>query len=104
MEYFNISLFALLGGVTGVSVFQWYLWRNRAMAAYHEMQAHKQQADRVNEMWNNLYDERLRNHNAMMEVFDCLNDNGPFASHHSQLMQCKNILLHAIQNSTFREK
>lgn len=93
-----------LGLAWGISLWQWQLWRNRAIRMYHELQSHKNQVERVNMMWNNLQDERKRNNDAMMEVFDCLNDNAPFGSHNEQLMQAKNILLHAIQNSSYREK
>ena len=101
MEYVTIFVLAI---AWGISIYQWQLWRGRAIRMYHELQSHKNQVERVNLMFNNLHDERLRNHKAMMDVFDCLNDQGPFGSHNEQLMQCKNILLHAIQNSTFREK
>jgi len=99
--YFAVTC---LGVAFGIALWQWQLWRNRAIRMYHELQSHKNQVERVNLMWNNLHDERHRNHRAMMDVFDCLNDNAPFDSHNEQLMQAKNILLHAIQNSTFREK
>ena len=99
--YFAVTC---LGVAWGISLWQWQLWRKRAIRCYHELQSHKNQIERVNLMWNNLHDERLRNHRAMMDVFDCLNDNAPFDSHNEQLMQAKSILLHAIQNSTFREK
>jgi hypothetical protein len=103
METTTIIIFAILGSLTGYSAMQWQLWRGRAIRMAQELQSHKNQIERVNLMWNNLHDERLRNHKAMMEVFDFLNDSQPFGSHQEQLMQCKNVLLHAIQNSTFRE-
>lgn len=93
-----------LGIAFGLSLWQWQLWRNRAIRMYHELQSHKNQIERVNLMWNNLQDERKRNHNAMMEVFDFLNESAPFGSHDEQLRQCKNVLLHAIQNSSYRDK
>lgn len=99
--YFAVTC---LGVAWGISLWQWQLWRGRALRCYQELQSHKNQIERVNLMWNNLHDERLRNHRAMMDVFDMLNDNGPFGSHNDQLMEAKYILLHAIQNSTFREK
>lgn len=104
METFYVVITAIFGSAFGLSATMWWAWRSRALNMHIELQSHKNQIERVNQMWNNLHDERLRNHRAMMEVFDFLNNSAPFGSHNEQLMQCKNVLLHAIQNSTFREE
>lgn len=51
---------------------------------------------------NALDEERRRINVAVTEVFDFLNDNGPFGSHDEQLKQCRNVLLTALQTSTYR--
>jgi hypothetical protein len=37
----------------------------------------------------------------MMEAFEYINTKGPFGTHDIGLMQVKNVLIHAIQNSTY---
>ena len=58
--------------------------------------------DTADHMLKSLYEERLRNHEAIMGAFDFLNDNGPFESHDIGLKQVRNVMLYAIQNSTFK--
>ncbi len=50
---------------------------------------------------NALDNERRNQLETMTEVFDFINDNAPFSSHQEGLMQCRNRLLVAIQNSTY---
>jgi len=92
---------------------QWYAWRQTAMKMQEFIenpnntpvsQESKEKAykDSYEAMLNALSDERRQQKDAMMEVFDFLNDNRPFGSHQEGLAQCRNILLRAIQNSTWQ--
>jgi hypothetical protein len=89
---------------------QWWAWRKAAMelrafienpnvTAVDRQQEYKHSYEA---MVNALSDERRAQHEAMMQVFDYLNDNKPFGSHQEGLNQCRNVLLTAIQNSTWR--
>ncbi len=51
---------------------------------------------------DSLYEERRIINEALLEVFDYLNDQAPFGSHQEGLTMCRNKLLDALQASTFR--
>lgn len=91
----------IMGAVLGFALSQWHLWRQRAIQQLGQTNACKGQMIRLQEMSNNLDDERKVQHDAMNGAFDYLNDNGPFGTNDIGLMQVRNVLLHAIQNSTY---
>ena len=59
--------------------------------------------DSYEAMVNALSEERRRNHEAMVAVFDVLNElpNNPDRVNLQQIMQAKNVLIYAIQHDTF---
>lgn len=97
------TLFVLLiaVGAAAYALSQWQIWKRRAIAEHQTVNALKGQVNRSHTILDNLEDERKLQHDAMMESFDFLNDNQPFGSRNEGLMQVKNVLLHAIQNSTY---
>ncbi len=100
METINI-INIILCGVAGLALSQWYTWRMRALYQHRQTTASKAQVDRAQQIANNLDDERRVQHEAMMEAFDYINDNGPFGTNDIGLMQVKGVLLRAIQTSTY---
>ena len=85
------------------STWQWGCWRRRAISERNDVLSHKSVVAKQQGMTNSLDDERRRDNNALVEVFDYLNEHQPFGSHNDGLMQCRGVLLHAIQNNTWRE-
>lgn len=87
---------------------QWHLWRKRALQlqAFVEnpnVQARDKEAeykDSYEAMKNALDEERRQQHVAMNEVFDVLNEEA-HESDNPRLMQCRNVLLKALQISTY---
>lgn len=79
--------------------YQWYGWRKRAINMHKAHAAHQQKSNAGDEILRNLHEERQRNHDALMGAFDYINDNS--SREDTGLMQVKNVLAYAIQNSTF---
>ena len=84
---------------------QWWTWRKAAMHYRALINSVENNVKPAQDMINALADERRLQHTAMMEVFDCLNElpANPDRWPVEQIKQSRNILLHAIQNSTYRE-
>lgn len=115
MESIFASITTFLVIIAAFACYQWYEWRQRAM----KMQAFIQdpnvkQVDKQAEYkesyeakLNALSGERQQQHEAMNEVFDFINDNYSDRDHPLKdprvpgLMQCRNVLLKAIADSTY---
>ena len=78
---------------------QWYQWRKAAIHWRTLVESVENNTQPAKDMMNALEDERRLHHSAMMESFEWINENGD--RENTGLMQVKNILLHAIQNSTY---
>lgn len=78
---------------------QWYVWRKTAINADRAYVALSEKSNGAGEIMDNLHQERQRNHDAIMGAFDYINDN--CSPEDAGLMQVKNVLVYAIQNSTF---
>lgn len=92
---------AIVFGTTGYAVAQWQIWKHRAINLHRECSEISHRLDRSGEMFTNLEDERKLQHEAMNTAFDFLNEQQPFGSHNDGLMEIRNVLLHAIQNSSY---
>lgn len=109
----SVAIMALILGlvisITCFAGYQWYCWRKSALSAkafienpnVTAVDKEQQYKESYEAMVNALDEERRQQLVAMTEAFDYLNENGPFAdSHHTGLMQVRNVLLRAIQIST----
>ena len=81
-------------------------WRQRALSAEAFINNPNVKArdkeieykDSYERLVNALEDERRQQHEAIIEVFDYLNSRD---NNETQLQQCRNVLLVAIQNSSY---
>ena len=104
---------AVVGAAVGLLVaiyMEMRKWRDRAIKLQafienpnvQQVDKDKQYKESYEAMVNALSEERRQQMVAMTEAFDYLNDNGPFeANHNAGLMQVRNVLLRAIQISTY---
>lgn len=107
------NLIAVMYGITvATAVFaihSWYKWRQLAMQMLEGKRAQSQEPEdredaskrEYERLLNALENERRTQHEAMLEAFEFLNKNTPFASHHQGLMQVRNMLMRTIQVSTY---
>jgi hypothetical protein len=83
---------------------QWYAWRKSALSAMQPrdtaVTAETQYKDSYQAAINALDEERRQIDVAMNEVFDVLNEEA-HETDDPRMMQCRNILLRAIQISTY---
>jgi hypothetical protein len=110
MDY--IVLVSISWGIAwGIAMSQWFVWRKRAhhLRAFIEnpnvkaVDKEAEYKDSYEAKINALEDERREQHEAMLEVFDVLNDlpSNPDRWPVEQIQQSRNVLLRAIQNSTY---
>lgn len=97
----QLYVLIFMGAGLAYALSQWQVWRARALYQLGKTKEAGLQVHRANEMMNNFDDERRIQHEAMMEAFDYINDNGPFGTHDIGLMQVKGVLIRAIQTSTY---
>jgi len=102
MDVISIAI-AAMGLAIGYSFHKWMLWRERAYKAHEAYREALTNFEAIKAQWNKLDDERRRNHEAIMETFDVLNElpDNPDRWPVEQVRQCRNVLLFAIQNSTY---
>ena len=88
----------------GYCAYQWQIWKARAFKAHSQWREADLNFETIKGQWNRLDDERRRNHDAIMETFEVLNElpDNPDRWPVEQLRQCRNVLLFALQNSTYR--
>ncbi len=108
MENVTTVLITLLIVATALSTHLARQWRKQALAykAFIDnpnvkaVDKEAEYKDTFEAQLNALDTERREINEAMLEVFDYLNDERPFGSHQEGLDQCRNKLMRAIQNST----
>ena len=95
-----------VSALAGFAMWQWQAWRKAALSGQgpspqDREDKDQQYKDSYEALVNSLDEERRQQQVAMTEAFDFINDNGPFGSHDEGLKQVRNVLLYAIQNSSY---
>ena len=100
MEYIGEIVGAIIGCVFGVSLSQWWIWRIRAVSAANDCRQLKGHIDGMQQQLNTVDDERKLHHNTLQEVFDYIDDKGPWGSNDVSMMELRNKVMHVLKDSS----
>ena len=102
MEYIEAIVGAIIGCVFGVSLSQWWIWRIRAVSAAQDCRQLKGHIDGMQQQLDIIDDERKLHHDTIQEVFNYIDDKGPWGSNDVSMMELRNKLMVVIRDSSVR--